>query len=318
MSAVCPGSARKIYSPGPGPGKYSWVSVQEKIESVAALASTLPLEDIEWARLEADLGRVEQRLGRREYLKSSFADNTYNLVERYNETLTELCFYSEVGRTWGKLIEVLKLSVEHTVLDIAPGAAPKIELGLYYADFAGEVVAMDQNLAALGQLERFLGCFNHRFTLKTREGNLFEPQHRSFSLVLANHILDDLVIAAEANRQGLQLEDAYGREQTIVELWKQVLARGEEHLTTEAQRIAGALSPWVAKAGTLLLVQYPSYFERLFDLDAVSAFTQKLLEEIAGVLSHSGFKRDSDLPAQALGDAPGIFGPENCRLLRRP
>ncbi|RYE90768.1 MAG: hypothetical protein EOO75_09705, partial [Myxococcales bacterium] len=240
-----------------------------------ALSTTLDarvdLSDREARRLTRDLERVELRLRQGDYERSPFEDNVLNLPDRTHQTTVEVEFMAAVGRSWARLLAPLGLAQAHRAVDLGPGWAPKVELGLYHGGFRGHAVLVNQDAAALATLLRFLTLLKLEFTLETAPADLFTWAGPAGDLVLGNHLLDDLVLDQHCRREGVDPASLYARESSFREAWASILGRPAHESRELAARLADAVARLTLPGGHAAFVQYPSYAERQLGLDGAVA-----------------------------------------------
>lgn len=241
-----------------------------------------------------------------------------NLPDRTHQVTVEAEFMASVGRLWARLLAPLGLERAGRAIDLGPGWAPKVELGLYYGGFKGHAVLINQDGNALETLGRFLRIFDLKYSLSTDQADLLSWQGEPGDLVLANHLLDDLLIDDHCRRTGADAGGLYARESAFREAWEQILRQppGRERALVEA--LADAVARMTRPGGHAVFVQYPSYAERTLSLvDAVES-GQRMLRGLGAALERRGF---DDLSGQAdalLEGAREPFEARHCLLSRAP
>lgn len=292
-------------------------SIQRKFTELTELSAMLIPGSLEAERLIRDLERVRVRLHKGDYARVDYGGNIFDVRTKVKEFFTYMDFYMQVGRAWSAIFGELPLREYSRVIDLCPGWSPKIELGLYNLDFQGEVCVVDSCAESVDELVRFMGLFRHGLRFVPLVLDIFQPSGLSASLVVGNHLLDDLALGKLAPRFGLQPEELYRSEDGIRRAWELIISRRNEHLEELTQLVAPALGDFVAPGGYLILSQYAAFSERLLDLHSAVDFCRELMLSCASALSAKGFRRDTELAGRALAGKGLIFGADDCLVLRR-
>ena len=292
-------------------------AAQTLLESLAGQLTQADYSEKEYRRLVRDLERVTQRLRKREYAQTDFCGNTFNVPERTQEFFYYLDSYFRNGRTWARVLERLDVKRYRSIIDLCPGWSPKVELGLFYLGFSGEVSLVDQSPDALKQLTDTLTLFAPRYHLKPIEQNLFSPHNLRGDLVVANHVIDDLVLSHFGEQKLFDYSAIYQAEEALERAWTAVLEHSPADRGEVIEKIAAALEQFVVPDGILVLTQYRSYLEELLDLDQSVGYSRKVLSAVVRSLESRGFIPEPELIGECLQGFAGYFGPEDCVVLRR-
>jgi hypothetical protein len=245
---------------------------------------------LEATRLRADLARVQLRVRSGQYKIASFNANRLNAPERARDLLSEVGFYSDVGRRWCELFSGIGLSTDAVVVDLCPGMAPKVELGLYYWGFKGTLIAVDKDADALRNLSAFLNLFQPRFEVQLEKVDIFSTEQFGGApdLVVGNHILDDIIVDRYALRYGFDPFQLYLSEEACISFWERVLEDERKIMPEVSTGIAECFLRCFPAPTKLLLAQYPSYVERSILGREVSDFNKRLLRKIVSHLTVQG------------------------------
>ncbi|EKD93366.1 MAG: hypothetical protein ACD_28C00162G0004 [uncultured bacterium] len=275
------------------------------------------LTQLEQKRLTKDIEAVVSRMKKKEYQKGGFTTNVFDVPDRTREFYIYLEFYCHLGKTWASLLREIDMSHCKEVVDLCPGYAPKIELGLFYAGYTGKVILLDEDTHAMTELIKFLDLFKPEFQLQKKKINLFGRLRKSYPLVLGNHIIDDLVIYFFAQKFGLTLTELYEKEGTFSNLWQKILSQPKAHLDEIFPGVLNIFHTIVAERGWLILSHYKSYMERLLDLNAATQFNRRLFKKLIKALCQQGFILHKEIPLRASQKYKGHFGPNQCAVLQR-
>jgi len=272
---------------------------------------------VEKERFLKDLESVFLRLQKRDYKIASYSKNAFNVPDRLNDIYTELEFYALIGKTWAKVLCEININKFSEVADLCPGFSPKIELALFYAGFEGQVVMIDKDFSALSKLERFMRLFQPKFSLIKKRVDLFNEFKESYDVVLANHVIDDLVIAYFAEKNGIKLRDVYAKEGKIVILWNKILKNKEQNLAEILSVVASVFRKITKRDGIICFTQYKSYMEKLLDMDGAFRFNRVLFNALVKKLTKEDFIQDKTVVRKALKNFKGHFGEKDCVVLRK-
>jgi hypothetical protein len=286
------------------------------IEKINAFLSQNKLTKIEEKRLLNNLDVIYDRLRKGEYKKTSFSKNKFDVPNRAKEIYTDLQFYSLLGKTWAQLLEPLEINKFTKIVDLCPGYTPKIELALFYLGYKGEVIVLDNDVESVTELKKFMALFNPQFAITERIVNLFNPSKEKYQLVLANHVIDDLVLSHFSQKKGVSLKNIYEKEGALIDLWKYILSNKESHLNEIIPRIASVFDQLIEKNGLLCMSHYKSYMEKILDMDDAAGFNREVFKQVAQELSLRGFVQEGNV-VENLKKYKGHFTPRDCAVLRK-
>lgn len=261
-------------------------------EAILNTLAQAHVSETERQRLGRELARIHSRLETGEYRRNSFVGNKFNIPERIDDLLSELEFYSSLGRRWAALVAAAHLPRSARVLDLCPGLAPKVELGLYYYGFAGEVVACDISQTQLNRLRTFLGLFPVSFSITYLCADILTLEGSGFDAIYGNHILDDILLARAADRLGIPASLIYENEATLSALCHDARAKGDEEILAIAGAMVELAVRLLHRNGTLILTHYPSHIERIMDLGFFGEMVRKVLKTCRRLASDHGLRTD--------------------------
>lgn len=290
---------------------------EEALAALEAALSGVDLDDLERGRLLRDIDRVRRRVEGRQYRLTGFDDNVLNLPDRAQAFFTELDFHASIGRSWAALLAGTGADRAASIADLGPGWVPKVELGLFYRGYRGNVVAIDKDPATAAFISRFLALLLPSFTLEPHVVDVFSAPLPAHPVVTANHVIDDLIVDWFIREWRIAPADLYQQEGVLAEVWRRILARRAASLEEIVPRIAAIFDALTAEGGLLLVSQYPSYVERVLGLPEVSAMNEEALAKVRAILASRGFLEDPSEPARLLAGSGGYLTPESCHVLRR-
>lgn len=296
----------------------------EVLQRLSRLISALDLEPRELQRVERELLTVEKRLASRDYRIHSYCQNVHNVAERTHDVYSEVAFYCSLGNAWAELLSAAEVPADGRVLDLCPGFVPKVELGLFYQNFAGRVVLLNKDSAALQQLRDFLALFRPRFDVECFHVDIFDQTsidellNQQFHCVTANHIFDDLLLDDFCQREEIEPQRLYEEEGFIISVWRRLIRQGLLHFDSVLGKLARSIECHVAVGGSFIATQYPSYMERALGLQHASEFCRQFFEALVARLEMSGFEKSAGWEMPEAGEqARQTFGERGYLVLRR-
>ena len=275
-------------------------------------------QEVEYARMVRDLQRVEQRLIKGEYYYSDFAGNTFNIPERTREYFIYFNSYFKAARTWAKVLHGVDVHRFAKIADLCPGWAPKLELALFYLRYNGTLILLDKDRAALEQNETFIGLFNPPYQVQSRVADIFEINEPPAELVLANHLIDDLLLNICAGEAGFDPNAIYQEEQAMKNAWALILQRRDYFFSKTVNQLSDLFLKLVQQGGSLILTQYQAYVEGLLDLNEAAAFCKEVARSLVERLTRRGFSSNRPLVEKCLCGGTGWFGADECFVLEAP
>ena len=241
-------------------------------------------------RLSKDLIAISQRLDKDEYETSGIVENIFDVPDKAKQFYVHMATYAEIGKSWSRIFKKLPIN-NFEVVDICPGYAPKIELGLLYSDFKGKVIILDKDSRAVSSLRRFMSLFNPKFSIELCVYDLFLDQGRKFNFVVGNHTLDDLILCYFANKEGISLLDLYEKEGEFIKMWNNILINPQRNCKEITTKLTYIFTSLIEHGGYLCLSQYKSYMEKMLGLDNSFTFSKKVFDHLVKNLCLADFDR---------------------------
>ena len=249
------------------------------------------LELLESERIASELNLISKRIRCSEYRRSAFNTNVLNIPDRAQELIDDLSFFSGLARIWNQILDAAKIKSGGSILDIGAGYFPKIELALHYRGFRGNVTLLDSDSKALKQAQRFLSFFDVPFKLQLRAASLFKLKPAAYDLIVANHFLDDLILAEFCKSKSITMAELYLSEQRFADSWNAII-EGELNLESLAESLAQKLySLTTPSGGTLIILDYFSHSQASLGLTKILAYTLNFQRELKRQLELVGFKQ---------------------------
>lgn len=271
---------------------------------------------IELKRLEEDLQLVFDRLDKDEYKKGGFSKNKFNIPDRTKEYYVYLEFYCYLAKTWAKVLKEIGIDKYKTVVDLCPGYTPKIELALFYLNYSGRVLVLDKEMDSMKELVKFMNLFNPKYSITSKKIDVFKEKQK-YEFIVANHIVDDLVIDHFCHKWSIKPGDVYEVEGMLKKIWEKILKDTDKNTSEILPKITNLFKNISKKGSTIVISQYQSYIERLLDINSVTKFNKNLLGKLIYELKKAGFLNERKLVKKALDKYKGHFKSNECFVLRR-
>jgi hypothetical protein len=202
-------------------------------------------------------------------------------------------------------------------MDLCSGWAPKITLALFYSDYDGEAILFDQDKKSMTLLRNFMRLFNPKFSLKSYHEDFFNYQGLWFDFVIANHVIDDLILEYYCRTHAIPSKNIYKQEWMVVSLWGKIIKEEgffEEIVTVFTKQFSNLIN----SGGLLCFAQYKSMIEWLLSLDTSVEYNIQIMREVSRRLEHTGnFSFLNEVPKKAFRNKKTAFSPDECIILKR-
>jgi hypothetical protein len=268
--------------------------------------------------LEEDLDSVYRRLTKHEYSRGSFSRNKFDIPDKVHEVYVNIKYYAKIGQIWATILKIINANSYTRIADICPGFSPKVELGLHFIGFTGEVILIDQDKKSLAQLKHFLDLYNVKFKTVLHIRNVFGRTYRKFDLVTANHVLDDLTLNYFSQKLGIKQDDIYQKEGVLTGLWKTILSHKSTYLPELSDIIVKLMINLLKPGGMICLFEYKSYSEKILDLHTEYLFTRQLLRKVVSGLVTNGFLLLTPVNQKLSQKLKGNFLKGECIIFQKP
>lgn len=289
------------------------MNLQEQINQLQLEISNSTLSNIEIDRLKQDLSHVQARVKNQEYLKYNPNPNHFNIPDRWQTFMTEIDFYSGLGKTWQQIFKHLPLHEIHSAIDLCPGPAPKIELGLLYSSFKGHVTLINNCSESLEQNNRFLKLFSPQFTFSSKSLSIFDLDSLNADLIAGNHIIDDLFLWEYCQLNELDLNEIYQNETCLESFWNWIHHQKNIYLEELTKKLFKTIDRNLKIGGFCVLTQYASYMETLFKREDISSFFVESLENLKNIFLKQKSYEALNLPTKITGH----FSNKNILILKK-
>jgi len=246
--------------------------IKNKIES---------LSDLEQENLVLDLYAINERIQSGNYKYTDFVNrNIYDITQRTREFFTYFKSYYRFAKTWESILSTFPLEDINVIIDLCPGWAPKLEMSLCYLNYSGTVRLIDKHNESLIHLDDALEMFNPRFTIEKMASDFYFYQYSAEKLVIANHIIDDLLIDYYCKLKNVALQEVYETESVFLKVIDDIYKIMNSNYSDFVSKLAESLSPYVACGGYLLLTQYSSMSEVNHSIKNWSEFCSIIFKEL--------------------------------------
>jgi|WetSurMetagenome_2_1015567.scaffolds.fasta_scaffold15442_2 hypothetical protein len=293
------------------------MTVKSTIKNIIDFVDKKHLTKIEEKRLLGNLSAVYNRLIKHDYQKYGYSENKFDVPDRVSEIFTELEFYCLIGKTWLKILSALNIKDKPQIVDLCPGFVPKIELGLFYLQYKGKVVAIDKDSRALSSHIKFMELFGPEFKISKKIINLFGRFKENYDVILANHLIDDLVLCYFSKKMKMKLSDIYAKEGNVKKIWEHVLENKKNNLEVMTKIIVKIFDQLSGSKGLICMTYYKSYLDKILDMDDAYKFNRELFKKIIKELKNKGFSEDKNIVKKTFENGKGHFGSDDCVVLRK-
>ncbi len=254
------------------------------VSEIKARLRSKKTTSLEKERCRRELAVIAARLQSGEYLQSNFKERALlNILDRTDELFKDLNFFWSVGAIWSELFSKLKIDRHAKILDLACGFFPKVELGLLYYGFKGNVTLVDIDHAALLQAEKFLNFFSVPFSIKRMSCSIWKLPSKQYQLIVGNHLIDDVLLERFSRLHAIRLSETYTSEALFMKMWEQIIANDAFGIKI-MQELADMIMRLLAPGGIVVFVDYPSFSHRALHLQGlinyVSARRNNLRDEL--------------------------------------
>ena len=211
-----------------------------------------------------------------------------------------------LGDAWAALLRMHGLARDGFVIEGAPGASPKVALGLARCGFEGTVHLVEASPVAsalvAAQYQRLLPRATVR-VLETRLAAALGELPRSCDALLMNHVLDDLILGhALSDLEFRRVFDRCSADPASVEevraLWRRAESAGDLLMGCvgmahdELGRLVAHCRPRFIAMG-----EYDSWFHRTHGIEAPDRFVSVLARRLRVSLERWGYARSMDCDA---------------------
>lgn len=203
----------------------------------------------------------------------------YHNPEGYKQGLTE----------WVNLLEELPFDPYGSVAEFGPGISPKLLFALSSTNFQGTLTLVDLDEEAITTQADIAYVLKPAFAIDCRLGNLFDLDLSNQSLVIGNHLIDDLIAADYARHKGLDYSEVFANALEQSAFWCEIL----ENPTTPTKTVVKLSEKLVQiKAGGIVVMNnYLPSFDKKYGISVRTEVCDSMLELLGQSLSASGFSR---------------------------
>lgn len=231
-----------------------------------------------------------------------------------------LDYYQYCTETWENIFAQFDFRKIKSIIDFCPGWSPKLELALLNTNFSGTLYAIDKSADNLDIFRSLIDPFPKKFTLKCLNADIVNLgdgfANLSADLILANHIVDDMLMAEFLKGSHSEIE-LFENQTLMQQAWLKILKQESCFLEIEnklREIIAKRLNP----GGYLLLAQYLGYQENLYGLKNVYKKCKYIVDNLERDLCRTGeFTRESKLIEEAFHKIKNPYFPKNDLLCLR-
>lgn len=201
----------------------------------------------------------------------------YKHPEYFQQTVDEFTFVFNALPNFG----------QNRVVELGPGLSPKLLFALNSCDFKDILALVDLDQTALA-VQRYTALrLKPSFKVETHNQNLFNFDLSGYSLIVGNHLIDDLVAADFADRYGINYSEVFNDPKGQERFW-QVVAQDRAATGYTISRLGEKLSE-VDKKAIWITTNYAANFDLVHGIGVRQALCDGLLTDLRLLLQDSGF-----------------------------
>jgi hypothetical protein len=264
------------------------------LNSIGQFSQDSSLDEFELSNLTQDLQHVLLRLQTKMYQESDYENrNIFDVPRRTEEFLRYLAGYDFQGEMWSLLLKPLVTQETQNILDLCPGWAPKIELALWKSGYKNNVYLLDTELNSIESIIRYMHMLKADLKIITTVGNFFtSPSIPKMDIVVANHIIDDLLLNEYCATHNQTLAQLYASEEKLLAAVSDICQHDKSHQSDYqkefALKISTQLVSFLKPSSHLVLTQYAGLFEKAHQLDKWVDFVSSIFDLVATNLEQEG------------------------------
>lgn len=260
------------------------------LSQIQTLLTTYDLSDIELTNLKTDLNAWLLRVKNHQYQYTTFLDyNVFDFPRRNQEFLQYTQRWLDQANAWKEIITKLNVPPTGTIIDLLPGSLPKIELALNQLRFQGTIHAIDLDPQALKALDTHLSLISPlSFIYVPHHTNLYQISNIKADLIIANHIIDDLLLYEFSESVSQPLSKIYDSEKAFLEAISHI-TKNPPHPDDLSQKISTQLFKLSSSNCIIALNNYKGIIETGYQLDEWYQLCTSTLTRISNTLLEHGF-----------------------------
>lgn len=264
-------------------------SIIKQLEDISAFVKHKSLSSFEEKNILRDLEILNKRAMSGQYKETDFLQrNRFDAGRRTEEFFHYIEGYIEQSKRWERILKPV-LAENHitSITDICPGWAPKIELALGHLEFTGTITLFDQDATAMKKLKNFTHYFYPSINLVQHKGDVFSNAKKPHSdLIVANHIIDDLILSLYTKKYRIHLETLYASEKSFIQTTNDICTN-QTFLREATNTIIYALHQFVSPTNMLVIRQYPGLTEASIGLTKWIKCIAKITQEISKTMQEN-------------------------------
>jgi len=274
------------------------------LKQIQIHSKSLTGDTFAYDNLMNDLKHIHLRLKTNMYAESDYEKrDIFDVPRRTEEFLRYFSGYDEQGEFWASILKPLITTKTKTILDVCPGWAPKIELGLWKLRFKGTTHLVDYNPSSLSSIESYLKMIGSDLKLVNHNDNFFYlkslPQ---MDLIVGNHIVDDLLLHEYCEKSQVMITSLYESENAMLKATEEILKLGMIDQKVFADSVSQVIISLMKQNSYIVLSQYKGLFERTHRLTEWSNFVGEIFRHIESNLLKAELNNQIDQAVSDLSD----------------
>ena len=287
------------------------------LDNIEEFINKRDLTEIEADNIYVELYAMLERLRNGNYKYTDFVNrNKYDIYRRTREFFIYFKSYYNLASTISKVLETFDLKNYPHIIDLCPGWAPKLEIALKQLDYTGEVTVIDYSNEATNELTDFIQLFKPEFSVNIINKNIYDLHNTNASLVVANHIIDDLLINEYCTLHEKNLVDVYTTETVFLETIQRIPE--EINIIEFIKKTVLTLDKYISNNGYLIISQYGSLTDKNLGISNWVKLITDAFQQVIQSLKEIGYKDHSQYHSAELNKyKERYFNSNNIFILRK-
>lgn len=291
----------------------------ENLKKIDTAFTKTKLTALEKKRLNKDLLVIKDRIEKREYIQTDFSkDNKFNIPDRTKDFFWYLDSYCLTWKTISKILNALKVKKYSSVVDLCSGWAPKVTLWFFYSNYKWKVILLDKDNKSTWKLINFMKLFNPIYKLEKKSIDLFLDFDFKSDFIVANHVIDDLIISYFSQEYNYKVSNIYESENNLLKCWNNILDSWDQFKEKVIFVLSKIFDNLLLNNWIIILSQYQSMIEYLLDLQNVTIFNKDVLYWVKKLLLETWNYEDlSEISFKVLTWKKEAFSASECIILKK-
>ena len=190
---------------------------------------------------------------------------------------------------WAEVLGHVLSDLGAKVVELGAGMSPKVVFALHECGFRGSLVEVDLTKTALRAQQLVGRMLGVKYDLVVWEGDLFAYDLSSGDVVVASHLLDDLVAGRFAQERGMDYGEVFNDPEVQKKFWAEVGREGK--VAVEVVAGLGSKLATMRSGARVVMNEYLSNFDRKYDIRKRHLLCRQLLGRLGMEMEEGGFRK---------------------------